>query len=98
MTDEGEWEVTGPTGFLCQTGIGIRDAEGAIPVAVVYGARDHAEPIARMMAASRELLAVAQKCEAMLTRQKWLPDGTDPEAVLLRLARAAIVKATGAQS
>lgn len=40
-----------------------------------------------------DLLAVAQKCEAMLTRQKWLPDGTDPESVLLREARAAIAKA-----
>jgi hypothetical protein len=92
MTDEGEWGVTGPTGFLHQTGIGIRGGEGAIPVAVVYGSRDQAEPIARMMAASRELLAVAQKCEAMLARQGWLPDGTDPESVLLRAARAAIAK------
>ena len=92
MSEQDEWEVTGPTGFLHQTGIGIR-GEHCVPIAVVYGNRDQAEPIARMMAASRELLAVAQKCEAMLTRQKWLPDGTDPEAVLLREARAAIVKA-----
>jgi hypothetical protein len=39
-----------------------------------------------------DLLAVAQQCEAMLTRQGWLPDGADPESVLLRAARAAIAK------
>jgi hypothetical protein len=54
--EDGPWEVTGPTGCLYQTGIGIRTANGTVPVAVVYGARDQAEPIATLMAASRDLL------------------------------------------
>lgn len=52
-----------------------------------------AMPKAPPQSVNADLLAVAQKCEAMLTRQKWLPDGTDAEAVLLREARAAIAKA-----
>lgn len=56
--------------------------------------REVQEANARLIAASPDLLAVAQKCEALLTRQKWCETGDDPEAVLLREARAAIAKAT----
>lgn len=33
--------------------------------------------------------------EALLTRQRWLPDGDAPESVLLRDARAAIARTEG---
>ena len=39
------------------------------------------------------LLSVAERVEAMLTRQRWQPDDFDPEAQLLRDARAAIAQA-----
>lgn len=42
------------------------------------------------------LLDIAQRVEALLSSQRWLPDGDAPEAVLLRDARAAIAAATGA--
>jgi hypothetical protein len=39
------------------------------------------------------LLSVARKCEALLTRQGWRDDSTDPKSVLLREAREAIALA-----
>lgn len=39
------------------------------------------------------LLDVAERVEAMLTRQRWQPGDFDPEAQLLRDARAAIAQA-----
>jgi len=54
------------------------------------------EANARLFAAAPKLLAVVRKCEAMLTRQKWRADGDDPEAVLLREARAVIAQAVPA--
>lgn len=63
--EDGEWTVTGPNGYLNQIGIGIRrnrnERQYTIPVAVVYGAREQAEPIARLMAAAPELLALARQ-------------------------------------
>lgn len=41
----------------------------------------------------QQLLAVVLKCEALLSAQKWLPEGDAPESVLLREARAAIADA-----
>jgi hypothetical protein len=61
--EDGPWEVTGPTDCLCQTGIGIRTDNGTVPVAVVYGARDQAEPIATLMAASRDLLEALREAD-----------------------------------
>ena len=42
-----------------------------------------------------DLLGAARAAEAVLARQKWREDSNDPEAVALRLLRAAIAKATG---
>lgn len=49
----------------------------------------------RLMLAAPQLLDIAQRVEALLTRQRWLPDGDAPESALLRDARAAIAAATG---
>jgi hypothetical protein len=43
--------------------------------------------------AAPALLSIARKCEAVLAKQGWLPDGTDPESGLLREAREAIALA-----
>ncbi|MGO4151384.1 hypothetical protein [Cupriavidus sp. YAF13] len=52
---------------------------------------------ARAMAAAPDLLTVAVEVDSLLTKQKWLVDGPDPESQLLAAARAAIAKATGEQ-
>lgn len=51
-----------------------------------------------LIAAAPELLEAALAAAAIFSRQKWLPQGTDPEAVALRLLNAAIAKATGPSS
>lgn len=45
-------------------------------------------------AAAPDLLKAAQAAEAVLAKQNWRDDSTDPEAVALRMLRAAIAKAT----
>lgn len=47
-------------------------------------------------AGAPELLDIAKRIDALLTGQRWNPEGDAPEALLLRDARAAIKKATGA--
>ena len=42
-----------------------------------------------------DLLAIVERVEALLTRQKWAADGFGPEAELLRDARAALAKIDG---
>lgn len=42
-----------------------------------------------------ELLSIAKRTEALLLKQRWLPEGSDPESQLLRDAQAVIAKAEG---
>lgn len=56
----------------------------------LLGPRDD---IARLAAQRDDLFAAAFAAETVLARQKWREDGTDPEAVALRLLRKAIAKA-----
>lgn len=56
---------------------------------------DETRANARLIAQAPDLLDIAQRVEAMLTRQRWLATGDDPESVLLRDARAAIARAEG---
>lgn len=51
-----------------------------------------------LIAAAPELLDVAIAAEAMLTSQKFRPDGIGAENKLLAAARAVIIKATGEAS
>lgn len=53
-----------------------------------------AEANTDLAAAAPALLEVATLAAELLTRQGWRADGNDPEAVLLRKARAAIRSAT----
>jgi hypothetical protein len=50
---------------------------------------------ARLIAAAPDLLHAARAAEAVLGRQKWIDSSTDPEAIALRMLRAAIALATG---
>ncbi|QRQ86285.1 hypothetical protein [Cupriavidus oxalaticus] len=52
---------------------------------------------AQAIAAVHDLLAVAIEVDRLLTKQKWIVDGPDPESQLLAAARAAITKAVGEQ-
>lgn len=49
----------------------------------------------RLIAAAPELLDIAVRIDALLTRQHWISDSDASESALLRDARAAIAKATG---
>lgn len=53
------------------------------------------QPATTISTAAPDLLAAAQAAEAIFSRQGWAPDGPDPEAVALRLLRAAIARTQG---
>ena len=88
--DPGSKRRAAPAPWFAHRGGTVMDKDGE-PVALVYRFADLA-----LLSAAPDLLDIAQRIEAMLTAQRWLPDGDAPESVLLRDTRAAITKASGA--
>ncbi len=74
--------------------IGVVTAKGEL-IAVALLERGRAAANARLIAAAPQLFDIAQRVEALLTRQHWMPDGDSPESALLRDVRAAILRVEG---
>lgn len=74
------------------------DGSGGFLIAEVPANTGDTTEKAMVMAAAPELLAVAREVERLLYAQGWNGNGFDPESRLLAASRAAIAKATGAQS
>lgn len=69
------------------------DGSGGFLVADVPHARPDSHELAQLFAAAPDLLDAARAAADLLTRQKWLPDSTDSEAVVLAKCLAAVAKA-----
>lgn len=87
--ESGEWGDEYPA---------VREVDGkceAYMERIGYGIvpEDAARANARLIAAAPDLLSALRLCEAVLTRQKWIEGGPDPEAIAMTAARAAIARA-----